>query len=511
MSIKVRSYLVISFFLSLNLFSCLFLMNWISGFQEASNDINLAGRQRMLTQKMTKEFFLDNLSQVSSKSYTDSIKLFEDSLSDLIDIAGDRYSVSVVAKLKIVSSEWREFKPLLTDVHSVLDYTKISAASTSLLKRSNNVVKAMETESNDSISALKMKFFWVLFGSTVLSIIAILSIKLRILKPLDILLSTIINSEKERSLKYLTRFSSKSSSDIHKVGAAFDSLIGQFSRTTGATQATQTNLTTTVTQMHGNIESTKGMVQSQFATMTQSTQLLVELNDVVGDVAKNAAHASEVSSRTSIEVQTGNELLTENYDLTEKLACSLEVCNRDIVNLAEVSQSISGITETISGIADQTNLLALNAAIEAARAGEQGRGFAVVADEVRSLAQKTQEATTTIQELVIRLNDVSDATSSTISGCHATSKATMDKVEALKLQLETISTHMSQTTALNEQIAAAAEEQSAATAEIKQGMELVLKDSNSVNNKALENEEIMVNIQQMNTMLSESLSVFKVG
>jgi methyl-accepting chemotaxis protein len=130
-----------------------------------------------------------------------------------------------------------------------------------------------------------------------------------------------------------------------------------------------------------------------------------EMTTTVQDVARNAAEAADASHQAEQEAQQGRQLATRTIDAIQSLAEEVERAAQVIQRLEQESDSISSVLTVIQGVAEQTNLLALNAAIEAARAGEQGRGFAVVADEVRALASRTQQSASEIQQMITRLQE----------------------------------------------------------------------------------------------------------
>ncbi|PSW05773.1 methyl-accepting chemotaxis protein [Photobacterium lipolyticum] len=208
----------------------------------------------------------------------------------------------------------------------------------------------------------------------------------------------------------------------------------------------------------------------------QSLLVVTSMNEMIatiGEISQNATGAAESAKSANIETQEGQRILQEATNTITDLAAQMNDMSGVITSLAERTQSIGSILEVIRGISEQTNLLALNAAIEAARAGEAGRGFAVVADEVRNLATKTAQSTNEIQVMIDQLQhesknavDAMDCSKSlTIEGSQATKKA-QQALEQISAQVMTILD-------MNTQVATATEQQSSVANEININMDTV--------------------------------------
>jgi methyl-accepting chemotaxis protein len=186
----------------------------------------------------------------------------------------------------------------------------------------------------------------------------------------------------------------------------------------------------------------------------------------VAEIANNAANAAQNTSNASANTSTGMRQV--QHSMQQIIALSADVKNVESVTseLASQTLEIDKILNVIQSVAEQTNLLALNAAIEAARAGEQGRGFAVVADEVRHLAARTQQSTAEINQVILKLRDQSQVAVAAVSEARQKAETSAQSGEAANSQLIQITQDVSQLEAMNIQIAAATEEQSMVAASL---------------------------------------------
>ncbi len=205
----------------------------------------------------------------------------------------------------------------------------------------------------------------------------------------------------------------------------------------------------------------------------ETAQVATAMNEMVAtvqNIAQNTGEAANAAQISDEKTRTGKELVVETRSTIHNLAGEVERSAQVIDQLKGDSEGISNIMDVISGIAGQTNLLALNAAIEAARAGEQGRGFAVVADEVRTLAQRTQESTTEIRDMIEHLQSgISDAVDVMARGREQAGTA-VSQADETRLALDSISEAVGTIRQMNIQIATAAEEQNTVAEEMNRNV-----------------------------------------
>lgn len=202
----------------------------------------------------------------------------------------------------------------------------------------------------------------------------------------------------------------------------------------------------------------------------QVASAVAQMSSTVHEVAQNAGQAASGASQADQEAQAGKQQVQNSIDAINTLSEQVQDSASVIQRLRSDSDNIGTVLDVIRGIAEQTNLLALNAAIEAARAGEQGRGFAVVADEVRTLAQRTQESTDEIQAMISRLQSAAQDAVKAMDLSLASTEQTVSTASEAGQSLDTILQAVSSIREMNDMIASAAEEQSIVAEEINRNV-----------------------------------------
>ncbi len=232
-------------------------------------------------------------------------------------------------------------------------------------------------------------------------------------------------------------------------------------------------VTEAAAKMAENTNETTVAVDTQRNAIEMIATAVTEMGASSKEVAQSAQHASESSQQAAAQSDEGSKIVVNAMTAINGLADEVKTATDVIQQLEVEGNNIGSILDVIRGIAEQTNLLALNAAIEAARAGEQGRGFAVVADEVRTLASRTQESTQEIHSMIEKLQSGTTQAVAVMATGSEKASASVEQTEQAKTALVNINEAITQINQMNTQIAAAAEEQTTVAEDIEQNVHMV--------------------------------------
>ena len=252
-------------------------------------------------------------------------------------------------------------------------------------------------------------------------------------------------------------------------------------------------------------EETSLAVSSQQNQLSNLATAMNEMSATVSEVARHAEDTAQDTQSATQEASTGDRDVNASVDSIKALTDELEAANKQVNELKEGVMEISAVTAVISGISEQTNLLALNAAIEAARAGEQGRGFAVVADEVRNLASRTHHSTDEIQTTITRLQQLAMASVNSMEASQKLAYSSVERAENAGKDLGLIVNHIQKVNDNAAQIATAAEEQSVVAEDMNKNVSSINDSSSEMstaaNYLAKESEQLALLSRQLDEEL----------
>ena len=251
-------------------------------------------------------------------------------------------------------------------------------------------------------------------------------------------------------------------------------------------------------------------VQKQLGEIELVATAVTEMTATAQDVARNASLAAEAASNANGSANHGRDVVQQTADTIAQLSVDIEQAVQTVQSLARDSDNITSILDTIRGIAEQTNLLALNAAIEAARAGEHGRGFAVVADEVRNLALRTQTSTEEIQQMIEQLQAGTQQTVKVMEQSRQRTGESVLQAEEADAALLSITQAVSVINDMNIQIASAAEEQSAVAEDINRNVASIDDVAHAVAGGAAESSSASAGLTKLAEHQRRLINQFKV-
>lgn len=320
-------------------------------------------------------------------------------------------------------------------------------------------------------------------------------------------IATIVQSIAEGDLTY--RFSQHGNETgiylaMREMVSKLNEMLTQISESTTQVSRTSQDLTTITA-------SSKTGAEHQSDQLTQTATAMHEMSATINEITQSAQMAAEAATKADNEVLTGTQVVSQTHHAMGELVETMLNVSKTIENLEAETESVGSILDVIRGIADQTNLLALNAAIEAARAGEQGRGFAVVADEVRSLASRTQQSTEEIQVMISNLQNEAKRSVDSMKMNMQNVEQTAEKTEQTGEVLEQISQSVGTIKDMNVQIASASEEQNVVSMQISESVQHVNEKAHETMDGAERAAAIADGLAQTALELDQIVKQFKVS
>ena len=290
---------------------------------------------------------------------------------------------------------------------------------------------------------------------------------------------------------------------VNRFIAYLQGMIGEVTQATGAMASSLGDLQRTSAH-------TSEILMRHASETDQTVTAITQMSSTAESVAQNAAETAAFTQRANEHADRSRVVVGEASNSVVALIDEVASATRKVESMQQDAQRITEILGVIGAIAGQTNLLALNAAIEAARAGEQGRGFAVVADEVRALAARTQASTSEINEMLTRLTQGVSSSVSAMENTQASCQSAADATSRVNSGLDEMAGSVSQINSLSTQIATAAEQQSAVTEEINRSMVQIRHMVEELVESGLASETNTRQLLEANTRVNEIMGRFKV-
>ena len=375
------------------------------------------------------------------------------------------------------------------------------------------MLSALIIHSKEEISTTNTLMVWILYGAfaaiSVVALVVNLVNSNRILEAISRLRNLMIDVEQTNDLTMRAETQGKdeiaeTAFHLNQLLQKFESIIIDVNHSVKTLNGATTDLSSSVGDNQQSIEYQLGQAE----TVTTAVSMLTETIDGIVTNTTDAATKAQLTNQNALN---GNKGVQATIEQIRHLSNNLEKSHEEAKKLVNDSEHITTVMDVIRGIAEQTNLLALNAAIEAARAGEQGRGFAVVADEVRTLASRTQDSTQEIETIVDTLQLRSKSMMSLITDCQQQGQESADKASAAGDVLSEITENMASILAMTTSIADAIDNQSHGVMEVNNGVESIRQQVDKTAQHSNNNASLSDELAKHALHLNDSVQRYKVS
>ncbi len=371
----------------------------------------------------------------------------------------------------------------------------LGAAIESIVAVTLDQATQQQHAAEEEISNIISKAIAILFIVSVLALVMAVLVSKSLTKPinqLDKFMTELAAGRGDLS----RRMDDSGQDELGVIAKKFNQFIDSLQNMVGKTLDSVSGLHVVTDHFQEKTSSLSQNIEQQKNTIASTSETAAQLRSFTGTIVEEAQHACNVAQRVSEQADTSQNIMKQSVDNIESLTSSITTTANQVSQLAESSARISQVVSVIKEITEQTNLLALNAAIEAARAGEHGRGFAVVADEVRQLASKTQASTSDIQVIINKIQEgvIESEKSMKLNADEA--QQCVEQNISVNESLALMAQSVTEINEMNVRILSATEKQQSGTNEVD-------KDMQQVNSFAEESNNAMIDIQSQSNELKK--------
>ncbi|KFZ36716.1 hypothetical protein HR45_14760 [Shewanella mangrovi] len=416
------------------------------------------------------------LGESSTSALDKSVEQYTDSYEKLHDLLSTDEQKAALEKEHEAFESYLEKATDIKDIQDTLhsDQQTLSAQAQKMLSFGKQLGDKLQAERDAVTQRVYVLVVIALVVSVIIGLLATTMITSRLIAPLN----EVLNLARRISSGDLTQISiSKRKDEFGQLLEAMDSMRANLRDVVSQIQQSAQQVSASATDLSAVTEQTSASANRQKLETDQVATAMHEMTLTVAEVARNTEYAVDAIRKTDTETAQANQIVTDTITQVNGLSKEMLQSSSSMSAVVESSNHIGSIMDVIKSVAEQTNLLALNAAIEAARAGESGRGFAVVADEVRNLAQRTQESTTEIEQLIVRLQQEAGTAAKQVTNSEATTNKLVELIERVGSALGNISGLTSEVSDMAQQIATASEEQNSVAEEINRNIIHVRNDT----------------------------------
>lgn len=401
---------------------------------------------------------------------------------------------------------------MINPIRAEQDYRGTNCLTCHQVQEDSVVGAVRISYSLDALDSQVARNLWTAAGIQLLLLLAglfviVVIVRQTVIKRIHAMRHTMEAIAKDDDLSYSIAVGNRD--EVGAMGEAFNRMIAKFKHSLHAVSDVTQQLGDVSDQVASVADTTLKAVVEQRTETDMVASAMNEMSATVNEVARHATQTAEASQGADDESKAGVLVAEEAIAGIKELIAEIESAASVVQQVETDTDSISAVLDVIKGIAEQTNLLALNAAIEAARAGEQGRGFAVVADEVRTLASRTQKSTEEIQNMIERLqHGVKDAVGA-MAGAQERAMTGSECVEKASQSLHLIAAEVATINDMNTQIATAAEEQSAVAEEINRNVTTISTIADSTSTGATQTAQSSEELVRLTLELRRLVDQFK--